>query len=68
MRLAGVYLATVMSRERQVKEGLGRLLPLRKARGERGKKPTALTYELSGPIPVTLTKEEVESGEEIETI
>ena len=57
-----------MSSDRQVKKGLDRLIPLRKARGKRGRRPTVFCKELSRPIHRNLTKEEAESGEEMVTI
>ena len=40
INLAGVYLANTLNKERQVKEGLSRLLPFRKAKGKCRRKLT----------------------------
>ena len=47
--LLGVYLATVMSKERQEKEKVSHLLPTRKAAGKQGRKLTVHGQELGGP-------------------
>ena len=49
MDIAGVYLATVWSKERQKKEGVYRLLP--QNRSNKGRKNTINCKELLGPIP-----------------
>ena len=48
MRIAGAYLATVLPKERQSREGLARLLPQRKTRGKRGRPATVHAKEPSG--------------------
>ena len=47
--LLGVYLATVMNKERQEMEKVSHLLPTRKAAGKQGRKPTVHGQELGGP-------------------
>ena len=47
--IAGVYLATVWSKERQKKEGIFRLLP--RKRSNKGRRSTINSKELLGPIP-----------------
>ena len=45
--LAAVYLGTTMERDRQLREGIAKLIPTRKSR--RGRKVTVHTRELGGP-------------------
>ena len=56
--LLGVYLATVLTKERQIKEGISKLLPIRKAEGKRGRKPNIHGRELAGPKKKEITAEE----------
>ena len=49
IHLLGVYLGTVMSKERQTREGTQGLVPIRKAVGRQGRKPTVHGQELGGP-------------------
>lgn len=65
MRIAGVYLATILPKERQSREGLARLLPQRKTRGKRGRPATLHAKELFGPMPKVVNKMETEKGEDI---
>ena len=63
MKMAGAYLATVVPRLRQSREGLTGLLPQRKVVGRRGRPPTIHARELSGPMPkVTATENEGSEG------
>ena len=64
LRMAGVYLATTMTKERQSQEEISRLLLIRKSRGRRGRKPTIFSKELSRPIPRTVIKDEINQGHE----
>ena len=63
VRKAAVYLAATMDRERQRKEGLVHLLPVRKAQGRSGRRPTVRSRELGGPLPKP-SKPEVEPDPE----
>ena len=47
--IAAVYLGSTMSTERQTKEGVRDLIPKRKIRTKRGRKPTVHSKELGGP-------------------
>ena len=51
VRKAAVYLATTLDKERQTSEGIAHLLPVRKAKGRQGRKPTIRSKELGGPLP-----------------
>ena len=47
--LAAVYLAVTLDKARQEKEGIAHLLPSRKAKTKKGRRPTIHTRELGGP-------------------
>ena len=51
IRKAAVYIAATMSKERQKKEGILHLLPIRKSQGKSGRRPTVRSRELGGPLP-----------------
>ena len=48
--LLGVYLGTVVPKVRQIREGIFKLLPTRKAEGKRGRRPNVHGRELGGPM------------------
>ena len=49
--LAAVYLGSTMTPERQIKEGVRNLIPKRKIRTNKGRRPTVHGKELGGPRP-----------------
>ena len=64
MDIAGVYLATIWSKERQKREGIFRLLPKKKS--TRGRKSTVNSKELSGPIPRDRERDNRDFGQKLD--
>ena len=60
--LAAVYLGSTMTADRQMREGIRHLVPERKVRTKKGRKPTVHSKELSGPRERKVREEEGEKN------